>query len=128
MYHCVMEEDDDDPSGFEKPCSCAGPGAAARWACLGAASLALPCLCCYLVLKGAQRCVEAVHRRATAVGCKCEGKRAPAGVSVITTGPVPAAQVRAQLSPQNIVHFSELRSKYSQAVWVVFDGLLPDMQ
>lgn len=75
FYHCAKDSDED-ASCADDPCSCGPPRCLSRWACMGLISLFLPCVLCYLPLKG---CIDAVevcynccHRR----GCRCakEGK------------------------------------------------------
>jgi protein sprouty family protein 2 len=85
-YHCGGGEDDASDAAASSPCSCSGPASAvaARWLCLGAASLVAPCLCCYLPLKCCVRAAEAVYQRATDHGCRC-AKRPPLSSSSSTT-------------------------------------------
>jgi len=83
FYHCAKDSDED-ASCADDPCSCGPPRCLSRWACMGLISLILPCVICYLPLKG---CIDAVevcynccHRR----GCRCakDGKGGLAGTGV----------------------------------------------
>lgn len=53
LYHC-SKDSFDEGSLAEHPCSCGPPSKSCfgRWGCLAACSLFLPCLFCYLPLKG----------------------------------------------------------------------------
>lgn len=51
--------------------SCDGERAGGRWACLAAAALLLPCLWCYLPLKGCAGVVAACYARYHHSGCRC---------------------------------------------------------
>ena len=75
FYHCA-----DSGSGVEsesgscadEPCSCTGSRKTARWACLGALTLVLPCLLCYWPFKGCVAVCEACYARHAAQGCRCD--------------------------------------------------------
>lgn len=59
LYHC-SKDSFDEGSLAEHPCSCGPPRKSCfgRWGCLAACSLFLPCLLCYLPLKGcSEMCV-----------------------------------------------------------------------
>lgn len=77
MYHCsknMTEEGNDSCESAkieENPCSCSGNGTGLRWACIGASSALLPCLCCYLPLKVCVHGFEGLYQRATSNGCRC---------------------------------------------------------
>lgn len=77
LYHCGKdsEETDDgaDPAdlGDNEPCTCAGSHAAARWTAMGLMSLLVPCLWCYLPLRGCAKATQAVYERCNASGCRC---------------------------------------------------------
>lgn len=74
-YHCGKDSQEDaEDTSESNPCFC--PSAPSsdcllRWACVGVTSLCLPCLCCYLPLKGGAKCVEAAFQRVTSNGCRC---------------------------------------------------------
>ena len=98
MYHCAkdrVEESDEKAVGYDNPCSCK-PGRLGRWSCLGLASIFLPCLCCYLPLKGCQKGVEVIHEQVTSNACKCERATTP---SVITTTQPGSPQISSALFP-----------------------------
>ena len=71
FYHCT-EDEDDEGSCADRPCSCSQSNCCARWSCMAAASLVLPCLVCYLpamgVAKLSQRCYDSARRP----GCRCK--------------------------------------------------------
>ncbi|CAB0040395.1 unnamed protein product [Trichogramma brassicae] len=56
----------------DEPCSCAGPRSAARWSCLGALALFLPCLLCYWPLRGCVALCEACYAKHATQGCRCD--------------------------------------------------------
>ncbi|KAG6941107.1 sprouty RTK signaling antagonist 4 [Chelydra serpentina] len=70
FYHCTNE--DDEGSCADHPCSCSHSNCCARWSFMGALSLVLPCLLCYLPATGcvklSQRCYDQVNRP----GCRCK--------------------------------------------------------
>ncbi|KAJ7316363.1 hypothetical protein JRQ81_002525 [Phrynocephalus forsythii] len=70
FYHCTNE--DDEGSCADHPCSCSHSNCCARWSFMGALSLLLPCLLCYLPATGcvklSQRCYDQVNRP----GCRCK--------------------------------------------------------
>lgn len=68
FYHCCR---DHDLEGADEPCACGPPRCAARWGCLCALSLALPCLWWYWPLRACLRLCEACYRRHSAAGCRC---------------------------------------------------------
>lgn len=79
FYHCT-EDEDDEGSCADKPCSCSQANCCARWSFMAALSLVLPCLVCYLPATGlaklAHKCYDSVSRP----GCRC--KSVPGGLSV----------------------------------------------
>lgn len=73
FYHCAADDqDDNEGSCAERPCSCSGAHCCARWSFMAALSLLLPCLLCYLPAAGAtllgQRCYDGLSRP----GCRCK--------------------------------------------------------
>lgn len=71
FYHCT-EDEDDEGSCADKPCSCSQANCCARWSFMAALSLVLPCLVCYLPATGlaklGQKCYDGVSRP----GCRCK--------------------------------------------------------
>ena len=69
LYHCMSDSEGD---FAHRPCECGGVGCtpdescSKRWLGLTLLSLVLPCLCCYLPLRGCHKC---------AVGCGLCGGR-----------------------------------------------------
>eukprot|EP00095_Tigriopus_kingsejongensis_P008741 maker-scaffold92_size382268-snap-gene-0.11 protein:Tk08741 transcript:maker-scaffold92_size382268-snap-gene-0.11-mRNA-1 annotation:"protein sprouty-like" len=81
LYHCgkdIAEGEDSCENAVieDNPCSCTGETAVARWACIGATSLVLPCLCCYMPLKGCAKGAETLYQHATSNGCQCRERPA----------------------------------------------------
>lgn len=78
FYHCgdggsgVEAEAEGAGSCADEPCSCAGSRRLARWTCLGALTLALPCLLCYWPLRGCVALCEACYARYASHGCRCD--------------------------------------------------------
>lgn len=73
FYHCADSAVESEAgSCADEPCSCTGSRKTARWACLGALTLVLPCLLCYWPLKGCVTVCEACYARHAAQGCRCE--------------------------------------------------------
>lgn len=75
FYHCT-EDEDEEGSCADKPCSCSHSNCCARWSFMAAASLVLPCLMCYLPAVGcaklSQKCYDSVRRP----GCRCKSVQA----------------------------------------------------
>ncbi|XP_069495386.1 LOW QUALITY PROTEIN: protein sprouty homolog 2 [Ambystoma mexicanum] len=69
FYHCSTDDEDD---CFDKPCSCSQAHCCARWSAMGALSLLLPCLCCYLPGKGCLKLFQGCHDRLNRPGCRCK--------------------------------------------------------
>jgi hypothetical protein len=76
FYHCGKDYAAEADSAFENPCSCSGEYAAARWGCMAAMTVLMPCLLCYLPMKGCSEAAEAVYARFTTSGCRCDDVRA----------------------------------------------------
>ena len=74
FYHCGKDYAAEADSVFENPCSCSGDFAAARWGCMAAMSLVMPCLLCYLPMKACSKACEAVYAKMTTIGCRCDVK------------------------------------------------------
>ena len=77
FYHCgkdcYFDEStvEDSTNAFDRPCSCTGEHAGARWCFMGVLGMLLPCLWCYLPLKGCAKATQSVYQRCTANGCRC---------------------------------------------------------
>ena len=77
FYHCgkdcYFDEStvEDSTNAFDRPCSCTGDHACARWSFMGVLGMVLPCLWCYLPLKGCAKATQSVYQRCTATGCRC---------------------------------------------------------
>jgi len=75
FYHCGKDYVAEVDSVFENPCSCSGDYAGARWGCMAAMSLLMPCLLCYLPMKGCAQACQAVYARCTTSGCQCDSNK-----------------------------------------------------
>jgi len=77
FYHCgkdcYLDEStvEDSTNAFDRPCSCSGEHACARWSFMGVLGMILPCLWCYLPLKGCAKVTQSIYQRCTATGCRC---------------------------------------------------------
>ncbi|XP_076836135.1 LOW QUALITY PROTEIN: protein sprouty homolog 4 [Brachyhypopomus gauderio] len=75
FYHCT-EDEDEEGSCADKPCSCRHSNCCARWSFMAALSLVLPCLVCYLPAVGcaklSQKCYDGLSRP----GCRCKSTQA----------------------------------------------------
>lgn len=106
FYHCA-----DSGSGVEsesgncadEPCSCTGSRKTARWACLGALTLVLPCLLCYWPFKGCVAVCEACYARHKAQGCRCDptnlGRHHP-GIGVLRDSRDPEKRLLDPVTPE----------------------------
>lgn len=56
----------------DEPCSCTGSRKTARWTCLSALAIVLPCLLCYWPLKGCVAICEACYAKHHSQGCRCD--------------------------------------------------------
>ena len=76
FYHCADSGSGTDAEAggncADEPCSCVGPRRIARWACLGALTLVLPCLVCYWPLRGCATGCEKCYATHAAQGCRCD--------------------------------------------------------
>ncbi|XP_048189611.1 protein sprouty homolog 1 [Perognathus longimembris pacificus] len=74
FYHC--SSDDEGDAYADHPCSCSQAHCRARFLCIGAMSLLLPCLLCYPPAVGCLRllrgCYDWLHRP----GCRCKNSNA----------------------------------------------------
>lgn len=70
FYHCTNE--DDEGSCADHPCSCSRSNCCARWSFMGALSLVLPCLLCYLPATGCVKLAQHGYDRLRRPGCRCK--------------------------------------------------------
>ncbi|XP_028905826.1 protein sprouty homolog 4 [Ornithorhynchus anatinus] len=70
FYHCTNE--DDEGSCADHPCSCSHSNCCARWAFMGALSLVLPCLLCYLPATGCVKLAQRGYDHLSRPGCRCK--------------------------------------------------------
>lgn len=71
FYHCGQGEDECDSACVDKPCSCSPNKRCLRWGCMSVLALPLPCLLCYLPMRGLSRGLENLYQRCTSQGCRC---------------------------------------------------------
>ncbi|XP_048094054.1 protein sprouty homolog 4 [Alosa alosa] len=85
FYHCAEDEDDgDEGSCADRPCSCGPAHRCARWSFMAALSMALPCLLCYLPAVGCAKLSQKCYDGARRPGCRCKAPAAAkAGVAGI---------------------------------------------
>ncbi|XP_067160844.1 protein sprouty homolog 4 [Apteryx mantelli] len=69
FYHCTNE--DDEGTCADHPCSCSHANRCARWSFMGALSLVLPCLLCYLPATGCVKLSQRCYDRVSRPGCRC---------------------------------------------------------
>ncbi|KAM6969846.1 protein sprouty homolog 4 [Aplochiton taeniatus] len=77
FYHCT-EDEDDEGSCADKPCSCSQSNCCARWSFMAALSLVLPCLVCYLPATGLAKLSQKCYDNARRPGCRCKSPPASA--------------------------------------------------
>ncbi|XP_038652055.1 protein sprouty homolog 4 [Scyliorhinus canicula] len=70
FYHCT--NDDDERSCADQPCSCSHSNCCARWCCMGAMSVLLPCLLCYLPATGCVKLFQKFYDTVSRPGCHCK--------------------------------------------------------
>ncbi|XP_043925065.1 protein sprouty homolog 4 [Protopterus annectens] len=70
FYHCTNE--DDEGSCADHPCSCSHSNCLTRWSFMGALSLVLPCLLCYLPATGCVKLSQKCYDKASRPGCRCK--------------------------------------------------------
>ncbi|NWY67364.1 SPY4 protein, partial [Erithacus rubecula] len=70
FYHCTNE--DDEGTCADQPCSCSQSNCCARWSFMGALSLLLPCLLCYLPATGCVKLAQRCYDRVSRPGCRCK--------------------------------------------------------
>lgn len=87
FYHCT-EDEDDEGSCADKPCSCSQANCCARWSFMAALSFVLPCLVCYLPAMGLAKLGQKCYDNVSRPGCRC--KNSQGGVNVCKNGGVEA--------------------------------------
>ncbi|XP_052896063.1 protein sprouty-like [Anopheles moucheti] len=99
-YHCSKEHEFEreviGPDGTietetvscaDDPCSCVPHKRTTRWGCLGALSVALPCLWCYWPMRGCVAICARCYAKHSRHGCRCtQHPAAPGGGSNSPTG------------------------------------------
>ncbi|CAL8365646.1 unnamed protein product [Lota lota] len=71
FYHCG-EDEDEEGSCADKPCSCSQANCCARWSFMAALSVVLPCLVCYLPATGLAKLGQKCYDSASRPGCRCK--------------------------------------------------------
>lgn len=71
FYHCT-EDEDDEGSCADKPCSCSQAHCCARWSFMAALSFVLPCLVCYLPAMGLAKLGQKCYDKVSRPGCRCK--------------------------------------------------------
>lgn len=79
FYHCT-EDEDDEGSCADRPCSCSQAHCCARWAFMSALSFVLPCLLCYLPAAGLAKLGHKCYDKLSRPGCRCKHLQGPANV------------------------------------------------
>ncbi|XP_061818540.1 protein sprouty homolog 4 [Nerophis lumbriciformis] len=87
FYHCT-EDEDDEGSCADKPCSCSQANCCARWSFMAALSVVLPCLVCYLPATGLAKLGQKCYDNVSRPGCRC--KNLQGGMPVCKNGGVEA--------------------------------------
>ncbi|XP_069508570.1 protein sprouty homolog 4 [Ambystoma mexicanum] len=90
FYHCANE--DDEGSCADHPCACSQSNCCARWSFMGALSLVLPCLLCYLPATGCIKMSQKCYDKASRPGCRCKNTnsvicKAPDGKGTVPEKP-----------------------------------------
>ncbi|XP_036381663.1 protein sprouty homolog 4 [Megalops cyprinoides] len=75
FYHCTNDEDEEG-SCADRPCSCSHSNCCARWSFMAALSLVLPCLVCYLPATGCAKLSQKCYDSASRPGCRCKNSQA----------------------------------------------------
>uniref|UniRef100_A0A3Q3AAQ7 Sprouty homolog 4 (Drosophila) n=1 Tax=Kryptolebias marmoratus TaxID=37003 RepID=A0A3Q3AAQ7_KRYMA len=89
FYHCA-EDEDDEGSCADKPCSCSQANCCARWSFMAALSMVLPCLICYLPATGLAKLGQKCYDNVSRPGCRCKNLQGGTSVPVSKTGGVDA--------------------------------------
>ncbi|XP_077449131.1 protein sprouty homolog 4 [Stigmatopora argus] len=74
FYHCT-EDEDDEGSCADKPCSCSQANCCARWSFMAALSVVLPCLVCYLPATGLAKLGQKCYDNVSRPGCRCKNSQ-----------------------------------------------------
>lgn len=74
FYHCT-EDEDDEGSCADKPCSCSQANCCARWSFMAALSVVLPCLICYLPATGLAKLGQKCYDNVSRPGCRCKNSQ-----------------------------------------------------
>lgn len=74
FYHCT-EDEDDEGSCADKPCSCSQANCCARWSFMAALSIVLPCLVCYLPATGLAKLGQKCYDNVSRPGCRCKNSQ-----------------------------------------------------
>uniref|UniRef100_A0A3P9MMA8 Sprouty homolog 4 (Drosophila) n=1 Tax=Oryzias latipes TaxID=8090 RepID=A0A3P9MMA8_ORYLA len=74
FYHCT-EDEDDEGSCADKPCSCSQANCCARWSFMAALSIVLPCLLCYLPATGLAKLGQKCYDNVSRPGCRCKNSQ-----------------------------------------------------
>ncbi|XP_078602186.1 uncharacterized protein LOC144876593 [Branchiostoma floridae x Branchiostoma japonicum] len=74
FYHCSKDNCDDDFRSADNPCSCSRKHCFLRWTALGLMGMFLPCLLCYLPVRGCMRLTTACNHREHKKGCLCRSQ------------------------------------------------------
>lgn len=78
FYHCSkdheLDRESDTGSCADDPCSCAPHNRTARWGCLAALSLPLPCLLCYWPMRGCVAVCAKCYAKHSRHGCRCQSQ------------------------------------------------------
>ncbi|XP_043928855.1 protein sprouty homolog 2 [Protopterus annectens] len=69
FYHCSSDDED---NCADNPCSCTQSRCCVRFSAMGAVSLFLPCLWCYLPAKGCLKLCQVCYDRVKRPGCQCK--------------------------------------------------------
>uniref|UniRef100_A0A3P9NEM5 Sprouty homolog 4 (Drosophila) n=1 Tax=Poecilia reticulata TaxID=8081 RepID=A0A3P9NEM5_POERE len=89
FYHCT-EDEDDEGSCADKPCSCSQANCCARWSFMAALSVVLPCLICYLPATGLAKLGQKCYDNVSRPGCRCKNSQAGMSIPVSKNGGVEA--------------------------------------
>ncbi|XP_055620629.1 protein sprouty [Toxorhynchites rutilus septentrionalis] len=89
-YHCSkdheLERESDTISCADDPCSCLPHKRTTRWGCLGALSLALPCLWCYWPMRGCVAVCAKCYAKHSRHGCRCQSPNGSSIAGIILGG------------------------------------------
>lgn len=89
FYHCT-EDEDDEGSCADKPCSCSHANCCARWSFMAALSVVLPCLVCYLPATGLAKLGQKCYDNVSRPGCRCKNSQGGVSAPVCKNGGVEA--------------------------------------